>query len=280
MHTESPTTVRRASELEDVLVHEGAAIVRLGSRNTAARLQQLVHELGTPVDHKHSDQATHLVEIRVDGSYDATRRPQSTPEHQSAHTDGAFLARSPAIVAMCGLAAAASGGESIVVYGNELLQEALATVPASDLSILFASDCYRVHRGEESLERPVLSLSKDGTRLRISFGSHEFNRVDVAPAAEAAFRLVERLRMRRDLERRFLLMPGDALFLANFSVLHGRSAWIDGPGQKRHLLRAWVEPEPGSPLDATGIDPDENGALRELTRLGSKQLCEQKGGSR
>jgi alpha-ketoglutarate-dependent taurine dioxygenase len=276
--SDQPSVVGTASELEEALRRESVGIIRLGASDIAGRLQELVSRLGVPVNHKHADKATHLVDIRANGSYDATRRPQSTPDRQSPHTDGAFLAQPPAIVSLCSVATAERGGESLVVHGAKLLQEALTAMSAEDLSVLFRPDCYRVHRGPQSVERPVLSLSPDSSRLLISFGSHEFNRVDVTPAADQAFQLIDRLRMRRDLQQRFLLAPGDAIFLSNFAVLHGREGWIDGSERKRHLLRVWIAPEPNSALGRMGLDPTGSGvALSELVRHGSQRLAEREG---
>ena len=39
--------------------------------------------------------------------------------------------------------------------------------------------------------------------------------------------------------------PGDIQLIHNYSMLHDRSAFVDGgsPGGRRHLLRAWIAPD-------------------------------------
>ena len=34
--------------------------------------------------------------------------------------------------------------------------------------------------------------------------------------------------------------PGDIHFLQNHVVFHSRTEYVDGPGQKRHLMRIWL----------------------------------------
>jgi hypothetical protein len=36
------------------------------------------------------------------------------------------------------------------------------------------------------------------------------------------------------------LEPGDLQIINNYSVLHSRKEYRDGPGKKRHLLRVWI----------------------------------------
>jgi alpha-ketoglutarate-dependent taurine dioxygenase len=38
----------------------------------------------------------------------------------------------------------------------------------------------------------------------------------------------------------FLLEPGDGVFIDNATVLHNRTAYVDGPGHRRRLTRLWV----------------------------------------
>jgi hypothetical protein len=148
------------------------------------------------------------------------------------------------------LSKAAYGGESIVVSGLDLLLEALEIMDVEQLGVLFDPDCHTVYRGTHSLVRPVLVPSLDHKKILITFGAHEFNHVDVKKSGRLPFELLRGLRSRPDLERRFLLEPGMALFVANSSVLHGRERWYDTETSVRHVIRLWCSSSPDSSLTA------------------------------
>jgi alpha-ketoglutarate-dependent taurine dioxygenase len=38
----------------------------------------------------------------------------------------------------------------------------------------------------------------------------------------------------------FLLAPGDLLLLDNHRIAHDRTAYVDAPGQRRRMLRLWL----------------------------------------
>ena len=42
---------------------------------------------------------------------------------------------------------------------------------------------------------------------------------------------------RRDMQLRLNLAAGESMFINNFATLHSRTAYVDGPGRKRHMLR-------------------------------------------
>jgi hypothetical protein len=44
------------------------------------------------------------------------------------------------------------------------------------------------------------------------------------------------------------LQPGDVQLVHNHTLLHDRTAFEDGPGRKRHLLRLWLAPPEARPL--------------------------------
>ena len=53
---------------------------------------------------------------------------------------------------------------------------------------------------------------------------------------------------RRDLVLDFTLAAGDAVVANNFTVFHARTGFVNGPGQRRHLLRLWLAAEPPRPV--------------------------------
>lgn len=44
------------------------------------------------------------------------------------------------------------------------------------------------------------------------------------------------------------MAPGDIQFVHNHTLLHDRTAFVDGEGGRRHLLRAWIAAEGARPL--------------------------------
>jgi hypothetical protein len=66
------------------------------------------------------------------------------------------------------------------------------------------------------------------------------------------------------------LEPGDIQFVNNYTILHGRSAFIDGPepATRRHLVRLWLKfftPRP----TAAFIRGQYNGIEKQLERQAS-----------
>lgn len=51
----------------------------------------------------------------------------------------------------------------------------------------------------------------------------------------------------------FLLAPGDLLFVDNHRIAHDRTAYVDGPGQPRRMLRLWLNDS------CTGVEHERNG---------------------
>ena len=55
-----------------------------------------------------------------------------------------------------------------------------------------------------------------------------------------ALDLVDALAARPDLHVATDLQVGDLQFVNNFTVLHSRGGYVDGPGRRRHLVRLWL----------------------------------------
>jgi hypothetical protein len=53
---------------------------------------------------------------------------------------------------------------------------------------------------------------------------------------------------RSDLVLEFLLEPGEMLFFNNFTTVHARTKFEDGPNERRHLLRLWLNVPDGRPV--------------------------------
>ena len=51
-----------------------------------------------------------------------------------------------------------------------------------------------------------------------------------------------------DIHARFMLEPGEMMFINNYTVIHARTPFEDSPTQKRSLLRLWITPPEGRPV--------------------------------
>lgn len=74
---------------------------------------------------------------------------------------------------------------------------------------------------------------------------------ETLPAALAeAQTLFQQIASREDLELRLRLAPGEASFINNYEILHGRTAFEDWPEpqQRRLMLRLWLSLEPARAL--------------------------------
>ena len=78
---------------------------------------------------------------------------------------------------------------------------------------------------------------------------------ELSPFEAEALAYFDEVCLRLDLVAELGLEPGEGVFINNFTILHGRDAFEDGPdpARKRHLLRVWLAvgrrppPGPGDP---------------------------------
>ena len=59
-----------------------------------------------------------------------------------------------------------------------------------------------------------------------------------------------RIATRSDVTVSFMLEPGEIVFVNNYTVCHGRAAFVDGSDdrERRHLLRLWLEVDDFYPI--------------------------------
>ena len=109
-------------------------------------------------------------------------------------------------------------------------------------------------RGEEGDGRPtwmpVQPSCFDGKALRTFFHSDYFRSVvrhaDVGSLGEVEQSLLDRfeaIASRPDIRLDMQFQVGDIQWISNHTVVHARTAYEDGPGHRRHLLRLWLSLE-------------------------------------
>jgi alpha-ketoglutarate-dependent taurine dioxygenase len=200
---------------------------------------------GAPIQHyRHSQKAlgTSAVIIAADTSlYDSTRRPQSSPERQSLHMDGAYEATVPEVVVLFCLSPACDGGVSLIGDSKNAF-ERMAELFPSEVPCLFSNDCYAVIRGARASVGPVFTIvaeSPDHVEIACRFSDHEFNRVEVRQDCQTAFRRFKSIIDSEEICHEIPLRAGQGLVVINQRVLHGRTAWVDNAAVKRRVARYW-----------------------------------------
>jgi hypothetical protein len=64
-----------------------------------------------------------------------------------------------------------------------------------------------------------------------------------------AMAMMDAIAARPEVRADFTLEPGEIAWWHNFQVMHSRSAFEDGPGKRRLLLRLWLNVQYGRPMD-------------------------------
>ena len=194
----------------------------------------------------------HVTDLGL-SSADPSVRVYQTHERQTFHTDSCD------IVGLCMLRKAKAGGQSFLVSAGAVYNALRARAPLLLRELLrpLATD----RRGEVPLGAqpfftlPVLNLH-DGLLSAIyqrqyidsaqRFAAAERN----TAATVAALDAFDALCNDPALQVQMVLEPGDVQLVHNHVLLHDRSAFEDfaEPGRRRHLLRAWLAPEPPAPV--------------------------------
>jgi hypothetical protein len=199
------------------------------------------------------DRLGHVVDV---GGKDRRERAYRSSRELTLHTDRAD------IVAMLCLQKAISGGLSGYASAHTIYNEILASRPAL-LEPLFAGFPYH-RRGEESPGEPAITsyripilsesegqMSVVWLRAYIEMAARELG-TPLTPEELAALDYFEEVGRRDDVQLRFMLEPGQAIFFNNCVMLHNRTSFEDAeePERKRHLLRLWLMLDGARPLTA------------------------------
>lgn len=169
-----------------------------------------------------------------------------------------------------------AGGRSRVVSSMAVHNEILARHPEY-LPPLYEGVPY-IHIEEagemRSWKEPVFSVT-DGVlscsiRRNTVQKAIERSGIPMAPLDIAALRCFDEIAEDPAFVLEMDLEPGDIQFVNNYTILHGRTAFVDGPspGKKRHLVRLWLKfftPRP----TADFIRAQYNGIEKMLERKAS-----------
>ncbi len=183
------------------------------------------------------------------GPLNPTGRPSRGDEELKPHTD------SFEIVGYLCLEKAAVGGESEIVSALAIHNEILRTRPDL-LAPLYRG--FHYSSSEAAMSDWPLTMgavpvfSYVGGQLSARYVRSQMERASRKLAHVPGGRVMpdeliealdyfDSLSSREDLAVRFTLQPGEIYLVNNFTALHARARFVDGPHRKRQLLRMWLE---------------------------------------
>jgi hypothetical protein len=204
-------------------------------------------------------------------SDDPKVRIYQTAERQTFHTDSCD------IVGLLCLQQAQQGGDSALVSSSTLWNELRARRP--DLAALLLQPIATDRRGEVPPgAKPYFEIPVFNWYAGEMSAIYQRPYIDSAQRFADAPRLTERHvealdlfdELANDPALHFLmrLRPGDVQLVHNHTLLHDRTAFVDTPAQRRHLLRLWLAPPDARPLPPVfaqrygSVEPDGRGGVR------------------
>ena len=160
------------------------------------------------------------------------------------HTDGAVL------TGLLCLESAAEGGLSVLISSGAISNAILRDRP--DLHAVLVKGFYHHRRGEHAIgENPVspapipVFAFYDGL-LHCTYDRNQSlwaveEGVEVTPKQIEAMDYLDALMASDKYQLHMEMRRGDIQYLNNFTVMHSRTEYRDGPGHKRHLVRYWID---------------------------------------
>ncbi|MHC5062934.1 MAG: TauD/TfdA family dioxygenase [Planctomycetota bacterium] len=253
------------------VVFHGLPITELTRKEVAAIFWGLGSYLGKArVQNSAGHLLGHVIDLGM-ASSDPSVRIYQTHERQGYHTDSAD------IVGLLCLETALRGGLSSLVSIASVFNRMLASCP-EHLPTLFADFCTD-HRGEAPpgaepyFRAPILhwhagELSVLYQRAYIESAQRYPDVPPLNATQTAALDALDSILEDPQVHLQMQLEPGDMQFIHNHQLLHDRTAFENGPGQERHLLRLWLSPRDGRSLPACfaerygSLVPGQRGGVR------------------
>ncbi len=160
------------------------------------------------------------------------------------HTDGAVF------TGLLCIGEAAEGGLSVLTSSGALSNIILQENPG--LHEVLAKGFYHHRRGEHAPgENPVSSVPipvfafYDGL-LQCNYDRNQSmwaadEGIEITTKQIEAMDCLDALMAKPELQLHMEMRKGDVQYVNNFTVMHSRTAYRDGPGTKRHLVRYWID---------------------------------------
>lgn len=173
------------------------------------------------------------------------------------HTDGA------AFTGLLCLGESAEGGLSVLTSSSALSNAILEQRP--DLYAVLAKGFYHHRRGEHAPgDNPVSSVPipvfafYDGL-LQCTYDRNQSlwaadEGVEITPLEIEAMDYLDAMMAKPEFQLHMEMRAGDVQYVNNFTVMHSRTEYHDGPGKRRHLVRYWIDPPNGKRQGLTTRD--------------------------
>jgi hypothetical protein len=228
------------------LVLRGLPVGRWSDEDTGLVFWGLGRYLGAPLyQNPQGELLGHVYDHgRTYGNIDV--RGYETNAYLPYHTDAGDM------VGLLCLRRSLEGGLSSLVSSVTVHNEILANHP--EYLGLFYNGFYYIRREAALTERGVSERpipvfgARDGViscryiRNQINAGAVKRG-VPLTRLEQAALDYLDELTRRPDLRLDMDLQPGDIQLINNYTILHSRTGFVDGPEphQKRHMLRLWLK---------------------------------------
>lgn len=215
---------------------------RYDDEDTLLAYAGLSSYLGRVVDQSYA--GAKIVEVRDTGAgYSKDSRGYLSNAALRFHSDGACL------TGLLCLGAAAEGGSSVLASAGAAHNAMLAERP--ELYEALAQGLRHHRRGEHAPGEPPVSEPIPVFSFHDGLMHCVYDRnqslwaadagVEIAPRQIEAMDRLDAVLARPALQLHMDLRVGDIQYVNNFTILHARTAYRDGPGQTRRLLRLWLD---------------------------------------
>jgi len=175
-------------------------------------------------------------------------RPDITNLGQNFHTDNSYNLVAPRYVGLLCLQTAAEGGVSGLVSflaaHNEMRRRHPELLARLYRPYLFDRQNEHAPDAPTALSHPLFALDAGEFQARLSRGrtlaGYALAGEALDAEGQAALDALEAILEAPGMSRDFQFQPGQMQFVHNLWCGHRRTAFRDGPGQRRHLVRLWL----------------------------------------
>ncbi|MFN0043510.1 MAG: TauD/TfdA family dioxygenase [Alphaproteobacteria bacterium] len=159
------------------------------------------------------------------------------------HTDGADF------TALYCLNQSAEGGNSAIASASAVYETIRAERP--DVLAILERGFHHHRRGEQPVGEAIMTerlpvFWTDNRLVHCLYNRNppswlEGTGLYYTAAETEALDVLDATLARPDVHLSMALAPGEVQLINNYNILHARSAYRDGPGRRRHLLRLWLQ---------------------------------------
>lgn len=271
-----PTLGQKLAAIQDDVVNgrgfvllRGLPVERWSMRESAVAFFGLGAHFGDAVPQNAKAHVLgHVTDLGND-PLDPVTRIYTTSARQRFHTDSCD------IVGLLCLRTAKEGGESSIASSVTIFNEMMKRRP--DLAAVLFQPFHIDRKGEVPEGRdpwyrmPVMHwfggcLTTIFSRDFIEAAQRFADVPRLTPEQVEAMDMLEALAHDPSIRLDMVLAPGDIQFLHNHQILHARTAYLDDPAKKRHLLRLWLSAPNGRKLPP--VMAERYGTVEQGTRRG------------